>query len=552
MVACDYTIATSLYGELHWPSWNDAFQGLKVHNPRSPNIDSVSAGLLQSEFNLLLLGPFSYRGPLEAYWELRMCILKHDCAKHQTADLPTRLLDLEVTDPDKIKLALTKNISRWKKYTERIRYAALSYCWGKNNNNTLKTTPSTLKQHLSAIQIADLPRTLRETIWAARDLGIRYLWIDALCILQRDGNISNNKEADADWQYESAHMNLVYGNALFTFVAAAAANSEEGLFRDEYRYMYWNHAWPHCDYGTVPISKASISGRAWALQEWTLSSRRLVFTKFGIQFICDDTNDNGNCGVRINLVTQPEYMRESWPLLVSNYCSRDLTNPRDKLPAFSGLAQEYAKRCKLSKKDYLAGLWRHWLPNHLLWHRQPRPSAYHPSRYGNRVAGNSVRQPGRAPTWSWASVDGNVNFQKEIDLCPSLEVKACQVELADGDDFFGQVKRGVLEITCLYSTTSSYGKRSLGSGDLFVDYIVGCILMPDVASELKELMSIATPRPELYYLQLGIVEALYSQNETWGLIVRFDEKELAFVRIGVFRCPTKYFHPSSRKDFKIV
>lgn len=469
--------------------------------------------------------PFTAVSHPWAFERFRCCIDGHDCGDSQTADLPTRLLDLDTPDPNQIKLVLTTNISPC------VQYAALSYCWGKNNSNTLKTTPSNLQQHLKAIRFSDLPRTLREAIWVARDLGIRYLWIDALCILQREGNNMSdskeavNKKADTDWQYESARMHLVYGNAFVTFVAAAASHSDEGLVLHN----------SHNRYSGSFLHTQPISGRAWTLQEWALSSRLLVFSNSNINFVCDHFGRFAQ-GIRIKKITLLPYpsgnLFGGWHKLVSDYCSRDLTVPQDKLTAVSGLAQTYARILKLSGKDYLAGLWRHRLPDDLLWRRQPCCARLN-------VPNNIGRQPGRAPTWSWASIDGNVEVQAAT-RCPRVKIKNCQVELAVGDDVFGQVKSGILEISCLYTTAwffpwdRTYNIWAVG----------GLTLIPDDVSEFEKLLL----TPELHCLQLGLCEIV---AVTYGIAVQFDEKKLVFVRVGSFWCDTKDCCISGQKDFKI-
>jgi hypothetical protein len=54
-----------------------------------------------------------------------------------------------------------------------------------------------------------------------RRLGCRYIWIDALCIIQ------GNK---ADWNEEGVRMDEIYGGSFLNLAAAAARNGNEGLF----------------------------------------------------------------------------------------------------------------------------------------------------------------------------------------------------------------------------------------------------------------------------------------------------------------------------------
>lgn len=329
-------------------------------------------------------------------------------------------------------------------------------------------------------------------------------------------------------------MHHVYGNAFLTIIASAASDSDEGLVL--YRYPSLRSS-----IYNPPMHREPISGRAWALQEWVLSPRRLVFSKHGIIFICNKSNDESLPWIQNRAITATSSAAETlsanitrWQRLVSNYCSRDLTMPRDKFTAFSGVAQSYAKLHGLSGEDYLAGLWRCWLPKDLLWKRRPRS---HSSLYTARITG---RRPGRAPTWSWASLDGNVEFIS-ANLCPGLEVKNCQVELAVSDDFFGQVKSGVLELSCLYAT-------AFFRGVWVVHRFVGFVVEWDDSFYLTE----DGTTPGLFYLQVGFEDFETPSDMVWGTVVRFDEEEQAYVRLGCFYCCTLDFRVFGRKTFKIV
>lgn len=87
------------------------------------------------------------------------------------------------------------------------RYATLSHFW--NYSRPLKTTSETLKSHLGRLVWNQLPNAFRESISLTRELGMRYLWIDSLCIVQDD---------DAEWEVESARMSSIYENSEITIV----------------------------------------------------------------------------------------------------------------------------------------------------------------------------------------------------------------------------------------------------------------------------------------------------------------------------------------------
>jgi hypothetical protein len=80
---------------------------------------------------------------------------------------------------------------------------------------------STYMNLQKAVQFSSLPRTFREAIAITRALGIAYLWVDSLCIIQDD---------DDDWRAESAKMGFVYEQAYCTIAATAASDGSQGCF----------------------------------------------------------------------------------------------------------------------------------------------------------------------------------------------------------------------------------------------------------------------------------------------------------------------------------
>lgn len=84
------------------------------------------------------------------------------------------------------------------------------------------TTKSTLEDRKCLIMISDLQKTHQDAIKVSRELGVRYLWIDSICICQDDCE---------SWEQESAQMLSIYSHAYLTIAAASAKDSSEGLFR---------------------------------------------------------------------------------------------------------------------------------------------------------------------------------------------------------------------------------------------------------------------------------------------------------------------------------
>jgi hypothetical protein len=133
-----------------------------------------------------------------------------------TTLLPTRVLD--VGEPFQhsgvIKLVESGGF-------QVDRYIALSHCWGKSHR--IKTTKTTLEEHKRGIPLCRLPATFQDAIECARRFGVRWLWIDTLCIIQDD---------ETDWVREAAQMGAIYTNAYLTLSAAASTDDSSGMFPD--------------------------------------------------------------------------------------------------------------------------------------------------------------------------------------------------------------------------------------------------------------------------------------------------------------------------------
>lgn len=147
---------------------------------------------------------------LEVVHRLRECHREHEFCPHgKTHPLPTMVLDLNPQHP---KLHISAP-------NEQGMYAALSYCWG---GSQVTTTKDTLQAHITGIALQTLSQTIQDAIYITRKLCIRYLWVDALCIVQ-DDEISISKEID--------RMGRIYSNATLTISAASATCAAEGFLR---------------------------------------------------------------------------------------------------------------------------------------------------------------------------------------------------------------------------------------------------------------------------------------------------------------------------------
>ena len=291
------------------------------------------------------------------------------------------------------------------------------------------TTTTNINTFMTSIPWDELPKTVRDAIFVTRRLGIQYLWVDALCVIQ-----GTDHTAQFDWRSESAKMLHIYGAAFITIAARNSANAHEGLF----------HKRPVAPMPSCPLRSSSkyprtiligpdppsrlphtepLNTRAWALQEQLLSNRILAYETAGLYWMCrkshyletmpepefqalgfmekETSPDRLDCAPNKLAARNQlsEWVRVEWKAIVENYSSRDLTYMTDKLPALYGLSEMVDRS---SKDKYFAGLWQSDLLQQLLW------------RHCGKVTGSAVefrrQREFRAPSWSWASVDGQVQF----------------------------------------------------------------------------------------------------------------------------------------------
>ena len=91
---------------------------------------------------------------------------------------------------------------------ENIQYMALSHCWGTALGAHIpRTTRATLIAREAGIRWEELSKTFQDAIKIAQGLGLRYIWIDSLCIVQDDPD---------DFEIECAQMGMVYSKAYCT------------------------------------------------------------------------------------------------------------------------------------------------------------------------------------------------------------------------------------------------------------------------------------------------------------------------------------------------
>ncbi|KAI1257001.1 hypothetical protein MGN70_000039 [Eutypa lata] len=158
--------------------------------------------------------PLSQNGLKWVNDKLQTCLSKHSlCPRGRKTALPKRILALQPSPSGDVSVRLLEN----SKMTAE--YATLSHRWGSHQRCI--TTKATLDKHKNGISWSEIPQTFRDSIQFCLAIDIRYLWIDALCIVQDDA---------ADWQKEAAVMADIYQNSHITLAATSSSSGSAGCF----------------------------------------------------------------------------------------------------------------------------------------------------------------------------------------------------------------------------------------------------------------------------------------------------------------------------------
>ncbi|KAI3573384.1 heterokaryon incompatibility protein-domain-containing protein [Fusarium oxysporum f. sp. albedinis] len=419
---------------------------------------------------------------------IKDCVQKHERCRPPATPLPSRILDLEaLDDPERIRLWETHGVKNYESYV------TLSYCWGSDPSCHVRTTHSTLSDHLESISVQDLPQTYQDAIKVTRHLGIRYLWIDSLCICQDDLD---------DWARESAAMQQVYAGAYLSIAADNAAGSAQGfLKRPDRTHLPVTLKVNNGDSSSigesgeevidisgyafeVPPSKTisrrswlelrqePLTSRAWSTQERLLPQRVLHFASDQLFFECNHhfLSEDGvevlgrwhslypsgeKTFTNIARKSRATATHQLWYLILEDYTNRQLTVKADRLPAISGLAAviksklnstaDSATASNSAKEiEYVAGLWSDNLIEGLEW------SALR-SRSKDMILPDRLPLPGEtgylAPTWSPASYNGMSAHGMAMDGWVDIVIPTgFSVTLKNPQNPFGEVVDGWISL----------------------------------------------------------------------------------------------------------
>lgn len=391
---------------------------------------------------------------------------------------PTLLLDVGVKESTHLSLVENDEAAT-------APYIALSYVWGKvpERLKRLYLSKGNMTEYLKQIPESDLPETIHDAIWVTRGLNIRYLWVDALCIVQNDKDLKDK---------EILKMHDIYAGSYLT-VQAACTNAvmdpflikrESHTLADQRlrysqkestnrpQYMYMRPAELSTKQGGL------VETRAWCYEEVFLPQRLLVMAKAQMSYCCGNgmkwegnrpsgwTVEDPRSLRRLNLIPwyknlrmdhvpesdrtpnpRLDFLRLWYDILVVDYTPRIVTNDVDRLRAIAGIAKVIQKRNR-DIGSYQVGLWMGDLPWGLLWTTRRLQSSPFPKRemgqeWRDHYQRDLMFRPSgaeahcRAPSWSWGSVLGPIYYRFEARFVHKLLVKEV-VRFPPDDDFLGK------------------------------------------------------------------------------------------------------------------
>ncbi|CAG9989233.1 unnamed protein product [Clonostachys byssicola] len=401
------------------------------------------------------------------HWWLQNCNKSHvSCRRSNATDgesgpcLPTHVIDVNPTSgqhrdvENKLRGFYIRLVNGERR---REQYVTLSYCWGTSGKN-YKTTSSNLAQHLLEIPWDKLPQTIQDAITVTRKLGIRYLWVDALCIIQA----RHSDDSTSDWPVEATKMGQYYENATCTLAASSSHDCADGMLLERPALRFGPAEDVIIDFDDVYLGKMTrmhlvglrgppieaameeshLLSRGWCVQERALSPRILYFARDALFWECNElragehspsknlefiprpkthgmlysqswrnvigdwdllgaglrklVRDNEDSSEGLSVSDVELILGPSWMGLIERYSSCKFTNYSDRLVALSSLTE---KLRRITGAINIAGHWRETLGRSLSW------TAISPTSTREICGDRSC------PSWAWASTDLGVTFE---------------------------------------------------------------------------------------------------------------------------------------------
>ncbi|KAF2836077.1 HET-domain-containing protein [Patellaria atrata CBS 101060] len=296
------------------------------------------------------------------------------------------------------------------------RYVTLSYTWGQANQLKLERANEETFRQPGALRtlLGSIPKTIRDSITLVEKIGERYLWVDALCIIQ---------DCPEDKDTQIGAMGDIYRHCLFTLCACCGEDASYGLpgiepgtrTTRQVISLVGDIVLGNMMPDSEPIENSKWYTRAWTLQENALSQRKLQISDTGVRWWCwhTITPEDQHCrhpywkegtphsGMyffkteddRVVSKIEKNSNFDIYAFIISDYTSRNLTWESDAEKAILGVFNEIDG---LFRGRFVWGIPDTELVAGLLWHPVGQSKRRVEPKTGNPLF----------PSWSWLGWSG--------------------------------------------------------------------------------------------------------------------------------------------------
>ncbi|KKP06993.1 serine/threonine protein kinase [Trichoderma harzianum] len=242
-------------------------------------------------------------------------------------------------------------------------YVALSHCWGKlKKEDRFCTYARNIDALKMNIPYKALPKTFQDAVTVTRALGVPYLWIDSLCIIQED---------EKDWELEATRMEEVFSFAYCTIAASRGTSSLSGFLGKRKPRAY---------------AKIQTSGGPLYLAE-----------------AIDDFHEDVEKSELSKRVSSLKYYKDERIRVIQDinhkYSKLSLTMATDRPKAILGLQNRLAHAFG-SNACY--GIYERYLERTLLWEAEEPGDL-------SRISYNDAKS---IPSWSWMAYTGTIRYME--------------------------------------------------------------------------------------------------------------------------------------------
>ena len=308
-------------------------------------------------------------------------------------------------------------------------FIALSHIRGAMSN-AHKTVKKNVNERRKLIKFDELPRTFQDAVTVTRKLGVPYLWIDSMCIIQDDIE---------DCKRESGRMESVFRSAYCTIAANSANSCEDGFLQPDGHpdwlpikcpapIPYGHHTYLPCKQGyslqgtsfcfseavqdfPLHVEQAELNKRAWAFQERALSCRTIHFTATQTYWECGSGIASESAGWILEnksplgssefpvCSSRPfwEHQPSAYEYVFSEYSKLGLAPWKDRPSAIAGLESRLGM---FYRTVSVYGIFERFFHQSLLWHRAR-----------DRITPIPEFESGSVPSWSWMAYEGEIAYK---------------------------------------------------------------------------------------------------------------------------------------------